>query len=299
MAGDVGAVEGWLFRARGVVGFVKGCLHPLPRLFVVLRLVEGRKTWSPLPQHVPGAPGLRVEESRCLGGRRALVLEPRAVGVQLVAPWDAARRLRGCGSRTCRAAMDLLEHLSSAIGNAGVAGVTGGLAYAPSKAGDVDLVVYGGRAVERAYRALVDMREEGVTSPMPPRGHEWSRYDVELARHLNRSRVLLGVYRGVEYNVRLVPCTAPSRCTPARILGEARIVGDVCGSAGFTTPAFYTLCSKDRPVIHVATWRLRYTEIPVGARVEAWGSLEEWCGGLRVLVPDHGGGMRLVRLRPG
>ncbi len=285
------AVEGWLFRSAGgrLIGFVKGCMHPLPELFAVPRLIEGRKTWrleEALRMAARLGAGFRVAPSPCLGGRVAGLVDPARA--ELVAPWEAARRLRSCSTGLCRAALELLESLASAT-RRGLVGVSGGLAYGAPAAGDIDLVVYGSGDVERVYRLLGELRGEGVTSPAPPRGHGWSRSDERLARSVQGARLLVGVYRGYEYNVRLVHCTRPSRCAPTRLLGAVELEGQICGGTGFTLPVFYTLCLRGGGVALVASWRLRYTELPPGMSVRVAGEVEEWCGGLRVVVPDHGG----------
>jgi hypothetical protein len=150
-----GPVEGWLVRSKDVVGFVKGCFHPLPWLVYVPRLVGGAKTWS------IGRFGANI--SRCFDFPVPLVDSRRA---SLTSPIDAAKRLAqsGCESRVCRAGLRLLAILASAVGLDAV-GVTGGLAYAPFSAGDVDVVVYGWRAGLEAYRVLRELREEGTTEP--------------------------------------------------------------------------------------------------------------------------------------
>ena len=293
----LGPVEGWLVRSSTFIGFIKGCFHPLPRLRFIPRLVSGVKTWDAgravklLENTNPGL----VDEDPCTGHRVALV-DPGREGVELVSPLAAAAALEGCRLPICRAALELLTALRD--GGVGLVGVTGGLAYDPRKASDIDVVVYGQEHVDTAYQVLAELRREGVTGEAPPRGHGWTALDRELALAA-RGRLLLGLYKGYEYNVRLVPCTRPAACTRVHGLGMVRLKGRICGGVNYTTPAFYRLCSAaDSVVAVVVTYRLRYMELPDGLPVEVYGRLEEWCGGGRYVVPDMGGYVRLLSHRP-
>ncbi len=286
-----GPVEGWLAKTRRSLGFVKGCHQPLPRLFYTPRLVEGVKTWNP-PR------GLVIDEAaawsttRC--GIESYILDPsRAL---LHAPWEAAAGLRSCDAPICRAALGLLELLGLAPGEP-PGGVTGGLAYSPGSASDIDLVVYGLGAGEEVYRALRDLREDGVTAPLWGRGHGWSAADEGLHEALATARLLQGVYRGFVYEVRVTACTAPSHCPRIHVEGWAVVEGVVCGGLGYTTPSLYRVCGAGGEEWLVMSYRLRYTELPRGLRVRVGGQVQRLCG-LRVLVPDHGGSVEPLGLGP-
>ena len=286
-----GPVEAWLARTRRSLGFVKGCHQPLPRLFYTLRLVDGVKTWAP-PRGLAIDEAVAWRATRC--GIESYILDPARAS--LVAPWEAAAGLRGCSAPACRAALELLELLGLAPGEP-PGGVTGGLAYSPGRAGDLDLVVYGARAGEEVYRALRDLREDGVTAPLRGRGHGWSAADERLHGALASARLLQGVYRGFVYEVRVVACTAPSHCPRIHVEGEAVVEGTVCGGAGYTTPSLYRLCGAGEAEWLVMTYRLRYTELPRGLRVRVRGQVQVLCG-LRVIVPDHGGSVEPLGLGP-
>lgn len=296
---SLGPVEGWLVVSKAFTGFVKGCFHPLPRLRFIPRIVSGAKTWSP----VKAINMLRAVDPGLVGrdpctGHDVPLLDPNKAGgnVRLVSPLDAAAALARCSLPICRAALDLLELLRGE--GVRLVGVTGGLAYDPASAGDIDLVVYGQRQVDLAYQALARLRAEEVTEEAPPGGHGWSVLDRELALAA-RGRLLLGLYRGFEYSIRLVPCTMPTACTRIRVRGMARLRGRLCGGVAYTTPAFYRLCSSDSGVadVVVVTYRLRYMELPEGIPVEVYGRLEEWCGGGLYVVPDIGGYVKLLSRR--
>ncbi|ABM80710.1 hypothetical protein [Hyperthermus butylicus] len=294
----LGPVEAWLIRTRYTIGFVKGCFHPLPRLFYVPRIVEGSKTWREPWRLALKDPDVMVGSEPCLGGRAVPTADP--LHVKMVSPVDAVRSLTVCERPLCRAALELLEYLES--GGADYVGVTGGLAYNPDSASDIDLVVYGAKNTEKAYRILEELRAEGVTAPLHGLGHGWTHDDWVLHQKLAPQRLLMGLFRGYEYNVRLVDCTTPAPCKPLIVRGRLRVTGRIIGGSPTTTPAIYILslfkpvqCGKVLArVLHVETFRLRYTEIPVKAVIEAWGVLEEREPGFCVLVPDWRGGIKLV-----
>ena len=284
-------VEGWIVRASGLVGFVKGCFHPLPRIRFTPRVVGGRKLWD--PRHAltllgEAAPRL-VGVDPCAGRPSGLA---GGTDVEFVDPLHASAELSTCTRPVCRAAASLARLLEA---EAGVeVGVTGGLAYNPEGAGDIDLVVYGQREADTVYEVLRSLRRRGVTAPAPPEGHGWSSLDRMLGGMLAGSRVLIGLYRGFEYNVKLVPCTSPARCVRVRAAGRGMVRGRVCAASGHTVPAYYLVCGRDGEAV-VLSYRLRYTEIPEGSTVEVAGRVEEWCGG-RYLVPDLDGYVKLLSL---
>ena len=285
-----GPVEGWLVvseKGRRLLGYVKGCGHPLPAYFVAPRT----SGWYSL------------RETRCLMGLQAPVALPTS-GLGFLSPLEAReafpKKCRESGRRGwCRDAQAFIEALEAA---SSIVGVTGSAALDPSRAGDLDLVVYGAKRGYRAYRALLEMREEGVTQPLEGPGKEWSRDDWELHRLLCGRRVLQGRYGVVEYTVRIVHCSKPVPCAPRRILGRALVLGIVVGDeASYTTPAIYPLrvlagWSGDR--VFFLTHRVRYQEIPRGSIVEVEGLVEEVDGVAEAVSPDHGGRIRLVQ-QPG
>lgn len=246
--------------------------------------------------------GLKLVKHPCLGGRSALIVHPE--NVNLVSPIEAARNLRSrCFSKICRAALEFLEYLSAEGGD--LVGVTGSLAYDSEKAEDIDLVAYGPR-IERVYKALHDLREDGITRPFRGRGHAWSNSDYLLNSIIASKRLLFGYYKGFEYNVRLVYCAKPARCIPIKVLGKAVLEADVVSSTSFSSPAFYMMRIRkilDTDValltglehIQMITFRLRYMEIPVGSRVIVRGEIETLEGVLRI-IPDHSGFVHVVSM---
>jgi len=300
---DLAPVDSWLIKLAGVIGFVKGCFHPLPSYFFTPRLIRGKKVWVTDPSIA--APGARIARHPCLGGREAYIATPdEAV---FVSPYQAAKALREkCSSRICLAARELVEYIGSADE---LVGVTGGLAYNPRRAGDIDIVAYGPR-IEEAYRVLRDLREESKTEPLQGEGHGWTSEDYELHMKIASRRLLLGYYKGVEYNVRLIYCTKPERCIPIRLLGEAEIEAHIVGGIGFSTPAIYLLRPKRvksftpfaaealqrASSIRLYTFRLRYMELPIGSTILVKGEVEEH-EGVPVLVPDHKGFVKILSMQ--
>jgi len=275
-------VEAWLVKASDFIGFVKGCNHPLPEYIVVPRIVKGSKTWSAVHPRL-------AKETPCFD----FPVSVAGPSARFLSPVDAAQRLRrNCASGVCRAALELLDALASAVGWDSV-GVTGSLAYSPEQADDIDIVVYGYGKVLEAYRVLAELRGSGLTRPYLGRGHAWSREDRLLHAKLARKRLLFGVFQGYEYNVRLVTCTSPAPCTRVRSLGHIEVRGRLCSALGFTTPAHYMLCTTGGHRVHIVTYRLRYSELPLGVMLEVRGLRQELCG-RELVTPDHGGYIRIV-----
>lgn len=299
---DLAPVDSWLVKTSNIIGFIKGCFQPLPGYFFVPRVVSGRKIWT-LEEPV-SLYGIRFIRHECIGRRSSYIVYPGSAS--FISPIDSAKRLRReCRSALCSAALELLEYISSVTD---LVGVTGGLAYNPLGANDIDIVVYGSR-IETVYNVLRDLRYDGVTSPFTGRGHGWSNYDYTLNSVIARLRYLLGYYKGYEYNVRLIYCTRPARCTPIQVLGRIMLEAEVVSALGFSTPSLYVLRprrihTENRAILNkitkarslqMITYRLRYAEIPVKTIITVKGELESHEGVLRV-IPDHGGNIRITKI---
>lgn len=291
-----GPVEGWIIHTRHSVGFVKGCLHPLPLLYYVPRIVHNTKSWDytssiyMLERYEPEL----IHDDHCLGGRHPAI-NPSSPTVRLQPPYDAYTRVkRTCiSSRVCQTALELIEYITSSISDPIYAGFTGGLAYNPENASDIDIVVYGFSNAYRVYKLLRDLRSEGVLKPFIGVGHAWSESDKMLHSMLATRRLLFGLYKEYEYNVKLVSCVKPGKCFHIRKSGKVCVIGRVCRAYPFTIPAVYVLCSS-RERVTVLTHRLRFLEIPLNAVVEVCGIVEFWPGRRRIIVPDHGGYIAVV-----
>lgn len=298
MCENLAPVEGWLVKGRDFVGFVKGCLHPLPKLFITLRIIHGKKTWSPLPTTKQLPQGLQLVDHECLGGRPALLANPDMV--RLVSPVDVAVGVgRECNTPLCQAAIELAEYLQGT----GCVGLTGSLAYNATSAHDIDVVVYS-REPARVYERLRRLRSENLTEPLRGIGKSWSRRDTVLHRAIMGRRLAMGLFKGFEYNVKIVPCLQPEECRPIRYLGHVTLEGVLTPVSSYTIPAIYTLEVQGQEYhagdvrcrrLTLYSLRLRYTEIP-RAIVRVRGALEIWDGENCVVVPDVGGWVEVTEI---
>ena len=187
-------------------------------------------------------------------------------------------------------------------------GVTGSLALG-IKGRDLDIVVYGWRKAMKAYEILAELRTRGITSPLRgPHliGEYWKNaadtpIPLENYRRLVEDKLLLGVYGGRAYSVRLVPSTEASLCL-RRILKlgwcelEARITSS---PAPYLTPTLYQIevlrakgpwRKECGDVGYIETHRIRFMEYSEGIIVYARG-LVELRGSDYILVPDYPGGV--------
>ena len=281
----MGPIEGWLIvDGNRVLGYVKGCQHPLPYLFVAPRRSG---SWYV------------VRETRCFLGLVTPISKPKPH--MLASPFEAATRLRkACRekrSKWCLTVLGFLEELESSIGS-GI-GVTGSAAYYFEEAGDIDIVVYGSRAGRRAYSVLREMREQGKTTPFKSIGKNWSKKDVELHKRLAEKRLLQGYYKDIPYTIRIVACKKPAPCIPVRVKNIVRVRARIADSSlSYFTPAYYLLeevhgdVELDRLVM--LTHRIRYQELPNNTRIEVLGLIEEHCSMVYALTPDHNGYVNLL-----
>lgn len=281
--------DSWLvFDVQGhFVGYVKGCFHPLPRLFVTVRRFSSI---------------VRYGREPCLGGSEAATVDPYTGYVKIVKP-PSPRLLKDCNTRLCRAAYDLFILISSAVDEEFIR-VTGSLAVDPYKASDIDLVVYGCSETYRAYKLLIDLRRDGITRPYKGVGRGWNSKDIGLHQGLRTERVLLGLFKGIPYSLRLVDCIRAWRCTPFRVIGRCiKVRGRIERAMAYTTPSYYLvvlhepLILGDNVVLKtllIITHRLKFMEIPENTLIEVQGVLEEVDKSLYRLSPDHGGYISLV-----
>jgi len=236
-------------------------------------------------------PAVSYQEDVCLGGKKVYVLDTSMA--ELYSPLELIERVESCKEKICSIAREFVEHLPSSD----KIGVSGRLSYDPSNARDIDIVVYGQRAGEEVYRALVDLRDDKVTEPFYGVGRCWSKSDVSLNKLVAEGRVVFGLFRGVEYNVRIVPCICPQKCIPRRIAGRRSIVGVIeDNKLSFMTPAYYVVKLHRQVVvgglktrrIFLVTYRLKYSELPLGLEVEVEGDIELFESTISI-VPDHSG----------
>ena len=176
---------------------------------------------------------------------------------------------------------------------------------------DIDLVVYGYEESLQVYAALRSLRGRRVLKPLSgkPLVEEYRKNledtSIALEEYSKRAaqRLLVGVFEGKPYSIRLVSRKTPRYgCRRAVKICKAEILARIVdSSAGLLTPALYRIypvagnppCIGD--VKHLLTYRIRYMELPEGALIRATGYVEYVSSLGYVLVPDHpGGGVTVI-----
>ena len=286
------AIEGWIARtATGTIGFIKGCFQPDNNMYY----------FSPRIVHIDDIKkdqAVFYRRDACLGGKKVYMLDARRA--ELYSPIELKKKLKSCRRKICVDAREFIEYLP---GDDRI-GVSGRLGYDPENAHDIDIIVYGQREGEKVYKALIDLREDKVTEPFYGVGRGWSKYDAYLNKLVAERRVIFGLFRGVEYNVRIVPCVCPQKCIPRRTISRIATIGVLVDNRlSFTTPAYY-IVRLDREVrvgrfriewIFLVTYRLKYSDLPAGLAVEIEGDLELF-ESLVSIVPDHRGYVKPLTL---
>ena len=314
MAGRRRPIEGFMVELpSGVIFEVKGLLHPPGRVLAY-------------PRYLPDSAGDRVREGRryrkvaSWRERQALLREEplsRYVAydpvlgdafcflplAELAAIYDPVaklaelRRKAGGLARPGRVALKMAEEL---VEKAGLSwsdvGVSGSLLVGLSGgASDIDLVFYGRDACLKAYRALREMREDGLARPLG--AEELSAilaarsadtlYDPEVFAAREPGKLLQGTFEGVLYSIRLVPARGPEPYGRVRFraLGTAEIRAVVAdASEAIFTPCRYRLrevelLSGAQEPEALVSFRLRFCEhAREGEEIAARGKLEEAIG---------------------
>ncbi len=171
---------------------------------------------------------------------------------------------------------------------------------------DIDLIVYGFEASVQVYEALSTLRRRGVLKPLSGsalmeeyrKNLEDTRIGLSGFRRRAAHRLLVGVYEGKPYSIRLVARRRPiygcrRTIKISRVEMAARILDS---SKGFVTPAIYRIQPLSGPQVYASdveflvTYRIRYMELPECAMVQVSGYLEYIPGLGYAVVPDHPGG---------
>lgn len=176
---------------------------------------------------------------------------------------------------------------------------------------DVDLVAYGVEASAQVYEALSTLRRRGLLKPLGGRAliEEYRKNledaGVEFNGFVRRAayRLLVGVYEGKPYSIRLVARRRPlygCRRT-VKISWVEMVVRILDSSKGFVTPAIYRV----QPISgapgyaddlgFLVTYRIRYMELPEDAVAHVSGYLEHIPGLGYAVVPDHPGGQVVLK----
>ncbi len=215
---------------------------------------------------------------------------------EVIDPRLAARKASGKAAEL----LDLLHEVTP--------GLTGSLALG-LRGGDIDLVIYGFSESGKAYSILAELREKGVTRPLEGEAL-LSEYRKNVAdtpftlpeyRRIVSSKLLLGIYKGVPYSIRLIPVKkALIHRTRTRRLGWCTLKAVITDAGrSYMTPASYEISVLDaegswrRECLEAArleTYRLRFMELKEGMLIKARG-IVELRGSSYIVVPDHPGGL--------
>ncbi len=152
---------------------------------------------------------LWYDESICRMSMRVVLKD----AIETLKAQEAYTRLKnhGAKSRIGEATLKMakiLEDNGVSKGSIGVSGsVSLGIEHEDS---DIDIVVYGEKEGRLAYTILSELRADGVTQPLSEEivrrkyASMRARVDYSLFKERETSRVLQGMFDGVEYSIRLV-----------------------------------------------------------------------------------------------
>ncbi len=275
-------VEGCLVAFEGVFWMVRGLSHPRGRLLAMPRY--------PVLDVVVKEPADLVSVARRFSGDVVMysMCYGREVPLLRIDEIQAfANPLEYCASSDDDVACGLVKILTSTTG-VDTIGVTGSRLYRWASSGkpgrgDIDLVVYGPR-VDEFYHHL---KENPLLEPytgnasrrlIDQRGG-WSLQGV--LHHRESSKVLQGMWRGLDVYIRLVPLM-PEEYSICRdtvyYLGERVLEGTVVdNSRGHVFPCTYELSVDGVPGgrLSLTSPRGRFCELLFpGDRIKAWGRLE-------------------------
>ena len=171
---------------------------------------------------------------------------------------------------------------------------------------DVDLIVYGNRNVDKIYKVLKDLRENRITRPLSNGSllieyHKHKDLRFKEYEILRSNSVLQGVFLNkIRYSIRLVPYVRGfNKCVEkTKFIGFYRLkVRIVDYIQHYTTPAKYVVEVIKAPSklslilkkkIHLITYRLRYTELPLNTILNGVFRVEALVSNNTVrIVPDY------------
>ena len=273
-------LEGELLEYNGVVWVVKGFQHPRGYVIAYPRY------------NVSHIPYTRIKEYTCLVNTiywDCIGLEVPVIPLDKVMP--IPKRIYDS------VAMEYKSLLANLTGiDLENIYITGSKALGlQDRFSDIDLVIYGKHESDQVYNALVYLRKTGITRSLYGlhlfREHK-KHPDLTLEEYmlLRENSVLQGVYKGYRYSIRLVPFTKGySGC-----LRKAEIIGWYKGTIRiieaikpYTTPARYIIELDNGEEALMETYRIRYTELPIGFKGYVVGRIEAYDKKL-FIVPDHG-----------
>ncbi|MEL9970380.1 MAG: hypothetical protein QXR57_06820 [Metallosphaera sp.] len=241
--------EGYMIVHKGIVWSVKGCFHPPGHVIALPRYVMGKKVKRMSDE-------LRIVRERFPSYLR--YLEEIGFEVPLV-PLSESEILDPFSLKKDSLDAKLSEFISL-FDNVGVTG-----SYLYSRTGnDFDLL----STDPRNYFILKELRKKGITDPLTSvEKSELETLDSRDFSLLKSRRVLEGMYKGVPYTFKIVECINFGRVKKIeRFEGTIKITE---AKKPFSLPVMY-LTSLG---ITLTSFRIRFTEIPVGTTLMVKGSL--------------------------
>ena len=196
-----------------------------------------------------------------------------------------------------------IELISNNLYN-GEVGLTGShLLGCPSSGSDIDLIIATSDP-QSDYESLLRLRSEGIIvqcrdyettvnyrDKIEPEGN----LSLESYLILARYKVLEGCYRGARYSIRMLNPFDTEWCRKRfHYISRTRLVAEVIPVSNYTTPALYEVLNvKSNNHYYMATWRLRFSELPRNTYVIE-GDLYIDDNGTRWIIPDIGGSIDLL-----
>ncbi|MEM0002141.1 MAG: hypothetical protein QXM43_05780 [Desulfurococcaceae archaeon] len=153
---------------------------------------------------------------------------------------------------------------------------------------DVDLVIRDINVGLKIYNVLRDLRRKGVSRPLDAT-EDFEGTEPGTRIKLLQNRVLEGVLNNVVYSIRILSCKEnrkPTCIDHAEFFsGELVIVEDV---SSMVMPYIYIAENSEIGEIMVKSLRMRYSEIPVGAKLLVSNCrLEQYSSGEKAISLDN------------
>jgi len=208
----------------------------------------------------------------------------------------ARLKKRGARSRVGEATLEMASMLESYGVSESNIGVSGSVSLGIEReTSDIDLVVYGEKDGTLAYSVLSELRAKGATQPLSEdiikRKYASIRGEISysLFRRREASRVLQGMFNGVEYSIRLARTDSLPECRLYIPLGRVKGVYEVLDDrySVFTPMQCKIRAVRGVNASEVFSLRIRDTE---GAKA---GTLIYVSGHIELCIPPDGS-IRLV-----
>ncbi len=296
-------VDGVIVRVRDYLWVVKGCFH-------------GKNRVIALPRY--GLDGVKVKEfARSLEIARKyefmvydeyLDLMVPAIPVEEIEyclnPFNVdTTGLDGIGEKAWRLKLIIAERAGIGLESIGITGSLLAKKIIPRlESADIDIVVRGVEESKRVYSALRELRGEGVLSSInSPVHRELEVQDPKTRYTLMKNRLLEGLYENTPYSIRLIPCRRPHfpKNKIRRLGWWEGIIEIIEPIQPYIMPYQYRVRaiktnSSYKPT-SLISYRMRFSELPIGLRLYVKGVLEHHGGGGELKIcPDQPGSMARI-----